>query len=533
MKKEKIEESLREKYDDEFTIKMFTNFALEFQLCFANSMTTEELLTRIKKNVIGNIKIKKEFDNKTMDGQYDDEGYICLKESAIKNERYIRYLLFHEMLHAITSVRDKNGNEVMLGFSYLKNGYGKGLNEAMTEHLTQIRNQKMEENYGDLISNYRTVVGQIRRLILITGDEELQKCYFYNPDGLKNLLTQSGMDYNEVEMAYRYLCNQDYDVHKIQDGRKLGDNQHYQLSRFAEKLFDNYSKSIGEVNTLEDFKKKYKIFETCVNTEFDCIKIMNIKYYNKMGEDIERLVSKGISLSEIKDVLQNLGINLNTLIRTYKFSKCFHNDKNQSAIDIYEYYKKNPKQYINFFANNYGTIFEHFSELGEWALNPSDEQLYSYFSYPLKGLLLKEHPELDYSEISYYHIQDEYTKLNVFIFTSADGKKYGYSTNGDKAIEYFDEEGNQVLRFSIDEKITFMVQYQTNGKITTAWQGEKEADLRNVMENCNIQAKYSYSDKEEVEYWLQECNDELAQRKLDNILERTKDRREKCAKALE
>lgn len=109
----------------------------------------------------------------------------------------------------------------MLGFSYLKNCYGMGLNEAMTEYLTQIRNEKFEINHSDLISGYRTVVEQIRRLILIIGDENLKKTYFYNPEDLKELLNNNKINYDELELAYRNLCGKDDDVNSIGNGKKL------------------------------------------------------------------------------------------------------------------------------------------------------------------------------------------------------------------------------------------------------------------------------------------------------------------------
>lgn len=56
-----IEKSLQEKFNDEFTIKAFANFAFEFQECFSDILSTEELIQRIKKNVKGNIIVKDEF----------------------------------------------------------------------------------------------------------------------------------------------------------------------------------------------------------------------------------------------------------------------------------------------------------------------------------------------------------------------------------------------------------------------------------------------------------------------------------------
>ena len=48
MEKKKIEEELRKKFDDEYTVKMFTNFVIEFQECFGDIVPTEEAIARMK-----------------------------------------------------------------------------------------------------------------------------------------------------------------------------------------------------------------------------------------------------------------------------------------------------------------------------------------------------------------------------------------------------------------------------------------------------------------------------------------------------
>ena len=80
MNKVEIENKFRMKYDDEFTIKMFTNFVIEFEKCFSNIMDIDELINRIKKNIFGNIILVDSFSNKYADGRYSEDGYIYLKK---------------------------------------------------------------------------------------------------------------------------------------------------------------------------------------------------------------------------------------------------------------------------------------------------------------------------------------------------------------------------------------------------------------------------------------------------------------------
>ena len=54
------------------------------------------------------------------------------------------------------------------------------------------------------------------------------------------------------------------------------------------------------------------------------------------------------------------------------------------------------------------------------------------------------------------------------------------------------------------------------------------------MENLNFESDYSYSDKEEIEYWLQEnSDDKLLQSKLNTISERINTRRKESSKTLQ
>lgn len=525
MNKDEIEKRLKEKDNDEYTIKMFTNFVLEFQECFSDIMSTEELINRIKKNIFGNIIIKDEFDNKNLDGRYGDDGYIYLKKSSVENEKYAKYLLFHEMLHAVTSIRDASGKEIMMGFSHIENSYGMGLNEAMTEYLTQIRNQKFEINSSDLNSGYRTIVEQIRRLILIIGDENLKRCYFYNPDSLKELLAKNKINYDELELAYRNLCGKDDDVNAIGNGRKLYDNENYKLHRFSEIIFNNYANAIGEVNSLEDFKRKYKIFQTYVDGDHDCIITMLMSYYKNMGKDVNRLLKAGISFNEIKNALQMLKIDLNILKKMYSFSKCFVNDKNESAVRVYKFCQKNPNLYISFFRQNYGMMLDYFTECD---INPGNDNLYNAERYPLMGLLLKEHPEIDYSDVSYDYIEEKNSKVTVYIFNSSNGKKYAYRINGGIVTQYNDNDGNQIFKYNINDKCTCSLIYQKDGGIRFSFNSTNDFNLEEFMKKVHFHTEHYFSEKEDIEYWIEKGFDEDGNlsKKLNTILKRIQNRRE-------
>lgn len=99
-----------------------------------------------------------------------------------------------------------------------------------------IRNKKIENNPSNLVSDYRTIVEQLKRLILIIGDKKIKECYFYNPDSLKILLNNYGMNYDEIELAFTRLCGCDYDVYAIGHNKKLQNSTNYKLHKYAEML---------------------------------------------------------------------------------------------------------------------------------------------------------------------------------------------------------------------------------------------------------------------------------------------------------
>ncbi len=522
MKEQEIKEELKKKFDDEYTIKMFTNFVVEFQECFSDIMPAEQVIERIKKNIFGSIKIVEKFDNRELDGRYGEDGRIYLREDVIQNERYVKYLLFHEMLHSITSVRDENGTELMMGFSYLKYGYGKGLNEAMTEYLTQIRNEKFENNRSDLISGYRTIVEQMRRMTNIFGMEEILHYYFYEPYKFKDFINAKGMNYEEIELAFRGLFVKDDEVWNFCNGENLKDSSNYIISRYAKIIFNNYSKAIGEVSSLEKFENKYRIFQTCGDGNYDCINTMLIPYYNSIGKDVDNLLKMGVDLDKIEEVLDKLHISLDVLTNMYHISKLFGKDKNQTAIALYDFYMKNHSLYLNIFSQNYAYIYDYFRETDTCP----GEELYDSFSYPLIGALLKEHSQIDFSEVSYYKIEEIESKMRCYLFYTDDSNMYVYTADGKSIKPSKDKEENDIYEIKMNEFCNCQLIRDKKGEISCEVNPTSDFDTENYKKHINFRNNHVYSEKSDIEYWIQE-NSESAPyllEKLQKINNRIKSR---------
>lgn len=525
MNKADIENSLRKKFDDEYTIKMLTNYVLEFQECFSDIISTEEVVRRLMNNISGNIILMDELPNKNLDGQYSRDGYVKLKTSTTKDEEYCKYLLFHELTHAITSVRDENGNETMLRFSDMRTNMGRGFNEAITEYLSQIRNEKITGN-KNLISGYRTIVEQARRLFKIIGKDKVLQSYFYSPEDFKDLIEKHNMNYEELEEAFQYFIGKDGELWNIGRERKLESNENYILYEYADKIFRNYSNAIGEVNTLEDFQRKYKIFQTCTEGSFDCILTMYASYYNHMGQDIDRLISNGVSFDKIRPILSKLGINLNNLSIMYNFSKSFGKDKNRAAISMYEWYSKNPQLYNQILAKNYGMVYDFFSETD---LIPTDNELYNFLTYPMIGKLLKNHPEIDYDDVSFNEIEDEYLNMKAYIFKTSDGRNFCYLADGRPVYYEKNKENQDIFKFKINVDTTLSFEISENGNINFRFDSSPETDLRSIINRVSFKNFYKYSERENIKYCIEQGYDKNGEyaRKLEEIDRRIASRRTK------
>ena len=528
MNKQEIESRLREKYDDEYTIKMFTNFVVEFQTCFSDYVQTEEVIERIKKNVFGNIKVVKELASKDLDGQYQD-GYIYLKESAVKDERYVKYLLFHEMLHAITSVRDENGKQVMLGLSYIENEYGRGFNEALTELLTMERNRIIEKDSTGLTSGYRTVVEQMRRLLTIVGKREVIEKYFYDPNGFKDLIQDKGMDYDELENAFTCLCGKDVEINILGNGLKgdlLPDNEDYDKYKYMETIYKSFSKAIGKVQSLDDFERKYSIFQNTEDFYSSGMKSINFTYFQDIARDIISLNDNNVKMEDINKVLGKLKISLGYVKATNYFSQFLVEDRNESAKKLYDFYMKHPDDYELVTKNNFAQIEAHFNQK---SYIPLDEELTNIRRYVVIGKLLKEHPELDFNDLSYDRLYDKKSDIDFYHFYDSEGNDYFYDYRLSRLAQAKTEK-KVATRYWVDQNlgIDFTFNKET-GSINYGVLGNDKARVQSYLQGMDVRSNSVKSLARVLEVFVKKGIDTTGEfeKKLIRIKKQIKDRKRK------
>lgn len=496
MEREEIRKRLKEQYNDELTLIILSNYIYEFHQCFGKYMSTEEVIKRIKQRVQYNIQIIDEYIDGNLDGQYDiNNSTIRLHKSVLENEDCCAYLTFHELTHAIT-VKDLLDGRRIMGFSFIKNQLGLGLNEAMTEWLTKKRNKTMNKK-GE--SGYETIVEQINHLAEIIGEEKLINCYLYEPEKLEELLNNNQMNYNQLEEAFYRLVGKDEEVYNMGNNMKLNNIHNYNLYEQAEIIFDNYSNGLGSIDNIEQFKRKYIILNKYINENVNLNKIMEFHYYTRMYSDVKKLMQNGINEQEIYDCLRELKIPPMNYKLCNKFHKILSEEKKQSAILLNEFFTKNPNEYYSFALQNYSFLYDRFSES---PMYPEGENLYDVTKYAIIGKFLSEHTEYEYDEISTLKLTGS-NAIAIYCFKTLDGSQYVYTIPNEQ-IEQIEK--NKYKIKTKDSEITLCLgdslSYEVKSQqiINFSIKYREPSQLEDIeyyinMENISVNEKEKYEHK--------------------------------------
>lgn len=397
LKKEEIINKLKEQYQDEDTIHILAEYVEEFQNILEKYVLTDEVIKRLKRNIINDFKITEELINGKMDGQYDDENKrVIIYKGRMFDSNYIKFVLFHELTHAITTKELPNGKRIM-GFSFLEKSYGRGLNEAITEWLTMKRNDMLNQKYD---SGYDVIVEQIKILAKIIGEDKIIHCYFYEPENFKNLLAEYNIDFDRLDRLYQILLNFRVDIHNLANLKRLNQITSYNLYKECNELVDIYMNAIGEITTIEEFKRKYEILCSYQDSTFNLNNIISYRFYYGIYNEVIELIGKGYKLEEIEKVIRNLGISIPKINQSKRYSGILSKDKNKAIVQLYEIGCKDEKDFKDFAYNNYSMLYDKFSEDN---FIPNQNCLYDVDRYFIVGKFLSQHCEYDFDEISVQH----------------------------------------------------------------------------------------------------------------------------------
>lgn len=480
MEKEEIIKLLKEKYSDDFTLNLLTQFVIDFQNSFNKYLPTEVVIERLKER-IDKIEIIDELINGRLDGRYEDnKNSILLYRETIKNTEYCKYLVFHELIHAITT-KDLPNGERMMGFQILKQNRGASITEAMTEYLTKIRNKNLDQ---DFLSGYDEIVEQMIHIIKIIGEEEVFNSFFYNPEDIMKIFEEHNFDFDEVNEVFGSLYRKEVEIWNLGNEKKLEDLNNCQLFKQAEKLYDIFSKAIGKVDSNQKFKFKYSVLNKYLNEDINLNKIMELYFYSHMFDDLQEAVQNGGNIEELNQILSEVNTSYNMLKFYNLFRNIFQNDKNESAKQLYFIFVNDNNAYNTLMLKNYFSVFFKYAETN---LLPIENSFYDLEKIAMIGKFLQDHAEYEFDEVATMKI-DTSNNCGIYCFTTSDNKKYMYNllnypveriSESDFRIVFPDGE----LELKIDDTVHFNSSTKSKDPITISITYNEESQLT-YLERC-------------------------------------------------
>lgn len=394
MVKNEIIIKLKEQYQDAYTVEILADYIEEFQILMGDYISADEIIKRLKENVILDFEYTEEPINGVLDGQYDiaNKKVIIYKHEQ-SDPDYIKFVLFHELTHAITSKKLEDGKDIM-GFSFIEQSYGKGFNEAMTEWLSIRRNEMLNQKHD---SGYDVIVEQIKVLAQIVGEVELIKCYLNEPESLKKLLEKNNIDFDRLDRLYQIILSCRIDIYRLANGKVLDKITNYNLYKECQEINDIYSNAIGDIKTIDDFKRKYSILCSYKEPTFNINNIISNKFYLCIYNDAVALMNRGYKINEIEQNVRDSGISIAKINQAIEYNRILAKGKNEAIIELYQAGCKNEDDYRNFAYGNYSILYDKFSEDN---FIPNEKCIYDVDRYFIIGEFLSQHSDYDYNEIS-------------------------------------------------------------------------------------------------------------------------------------
>ena len=181
---------------DENTTNILIDYFYELFLTIGNFMEVNNLLEKFiegdnLKN--GIVYVQDKLIGNKYDAVYNYKDLLIKVANINKDSRYIKYILFHEMTHAVS----KNNNGV--GFYSCQ-----GMNEGTTELITILRNNKVGYRVPN-IGIYSIVTSLCYLLGDILGYSNMFHSYFYDGNKIEKLIEEKGMNYNEILTCFDYF----------------------------------------------------------------------------------------------------------------------------------------------------------------------------------------------------------------------------------------------------------------------------------------------------------------------------------------
>jgi len=306
---EDLKKEFAEKNFDEKTLELIENFINEFDDLFGEYVSREEVIKRIKENLVS-VEFSCEFEKEFKKGEYNSTRKT-IKLAKIDSEEELKSIFFHEMIHCITTrginsgfirkfkTDDQKEIEIRIGI---------GLTEGFTQYVTNKRNKKYSPNLQ--VGGYPVLSEQVQNIVDLIGENTFLDIAFNKPDDLKEQLGfENLMESNAFYDAFDNIWKEENNICRMKQGKIA------KVSRLIKKVFRDSSKK-DESEKLNSAKRvivetfKRVILKKNIKTveELNLAYIQISKYYEQLGmektismynEWLEKVQASGISKEEI------------------------------------------------------------------------------------------------------------------------------------------------------------------------------------------------------------------------------------------
>lgn len=307
---------------DDRSLYYINNFIDEFEEVFGKYLSREEVIKRIEENLndfyftdMEDIEGNREHD-KVVGRYHTDKKYVEI--SCDLDENKIKNVVFHEMIHCITSKNGKNG------FIYERimedPTYSTGFSEGFTQLATIERAKKYNQN--DKNYSYPILTEQVGNFMEIVGKDDFYKTAFHNPEKMSKLMKEKGLvkSPEDIEIFFeafdviyeeeKNICESKMiggDLYKRLFGPKIGFRSRLTVAKkdIIELYINSYkSKSI---NNIEDLNKMFNKLNTYAkqleSTDYDQVYEMVFKHFDDLRNNN---VINSNNIDEVNEKLKEL-----------------------------------------------------------------------------------------------------------------------------------------------------------------------------------------------------------------------------------
>lgn len=491
---------------DDYTIDILSEYLIAVQDCLSDYISLDEAINRLIENDIvknGIIRVNPT-ELKTplqSDASFSFNDKCVRVDERITDEMYIKYVMFHELTHALSVQTREDKNKKIVGLDDMSIGAIQfnhlGINEAVTEYLAM---KMCREKYNYTVySGYQVAVEQLINMMSLIDEKEIMNCYFYESEKFDELVRNNMFeDTKYFNNIFNILLEKEKTIVQIKRNEMPEDENNTVLSGIKDELYYWYTRKYFPMDNLEKFEEKLKFVKQFIEQHDSLNYIDEYGTYIDIICDMQDLEQVGVAKSQIDESISKYKIDKEKMqeYSDFNFTDSTGNDekeRTEKAIKMYEKYKElGRKRFSNicntFFMRLYNDFF-----IGQPANN---KDLYNYMKIPYIGKFLKENPQYDFDELSisklnYSKLVDEKFDRNdwLYIITTQDKKIHIVSEEFEDGTG-FDSKEIDIYDFILSYKQESMRIKFENGKITMQ-------DLKN--NNARFQGSIEYSKKSNYE----------------------------------